>query len=127
MAESARAPAQELNLPNATAQAERRVVVRAPCGPETGARARGTGGELCCAGQVLDASPRGLGLLLPNPFDVGAVVVVELNCAGLPYGLVGVARVTRVAARPDGYLVGCALLSPLPGELLRLLSDRVPG
>jgi hypothetical protein len=127
MAEPARAPAQELNLSSPTAQADRRVVVRAPCGPETGARARGAGGERCCAGQVLDASPRGLGLLLPNPFDVGAVVVVELNCAGLPYGLVAVARVTHAAARPDGYLVGCALLSPLPGELLRLLSDRVPG
>jgi hypothetical protein len=38
-----------------------------------------------------------------------------------------VARVTRAAARPGGYLVGCALLSPLPGELLRLLPDRVPG
>ena len=127
MAEPAHAPTQELNLSSATAQAERRVVVRAPCGPETGARARGTGGELCCAGQVLDASPRGLGLLLPQPFDVGTVVVVELNCAGLRYGLVGVARVTHVAARPDGYLVGCSLLSPLPGELLRLLSYRVPG
>lgn len=127
MAEPARAPAQELNLSRATTQAERRVVVRAPCGPETGARARGAGGELCCAGQVLDASPRGLGLLLPQPFDVGTVVVVELNCAGLRYGLVAVARVTRAAARPGGYLVGCSLLSPLPGELLRLLSDRVPG
>jgi hypothetical protein len=127
MAEPIPAPAQELNLPNATAQAERRVVVRAPCGPETSARARGAGGELCCAGQVLDASPRRLGLLLPQPFDVGAVVLVELNCAGLRYGLVAVARVTRAAARPDGYLVGCSLLSPLPGELLRLLPDRVPG
>jgi hypothetical protein len=127
MAEPARALAQEMSLPNATAQAERRVVVRAPCGPETGARARGAGGELCCAGQVLDASPRGLGLLLPQPFDVGAVVVVELNCAGLRYGLVAVGRVTHAVACPDGYLVGCALLSPLPGELLRLLPDRVPG
>jgi hypothetical protein len=127
MAEPARAPAQEINRSDAAAQAERRVVVRAPCGPETGARARGAGGEHCCAGQVLDASPRGLGLLLPHPFDVGAVVLVELNCAGLRYGLVAVARVTRALARPDGYLVGCALLSPLPGELLRLLPDRVPG
>jgi hypothetical protein len=121
------APAQGLNLSDATAQAERRVVVRTPCGPEGGARARGTRGELCCAGQVLDASPRGLGLLLPRPFAVGAVVLVELNCAGLGYGLVAVARVTRAAARPDGYLVGCALLSPLPGELLRHLADGVPG
>jgi hypothetical protein len=126
MAEPIPVPAQELNLSSATAQAERRVVVRAPCGAETGARARGTEGELCCTGQVLDASTRGLGLLLPQPFDVGAVVLVELNCAGLRYGLVGVARVTRAAARPDGYLVGCALLSPLPDELLRLLPDRVP-
>ena len=127
MAEPARAPAQETSLCDAAAQAERRVVVRAPCGPEAGARARGTEGEDCCAGQLLDASPRGLGLLLPRPFDVGAVVLVELDCAGLRYGLVAVARVTRAAARPGGYLVGCALLSPLPGELLRLVSDRVPG
>lgn len=120
-------PAQKRNVSNATAQADRRVVVRAPSGPAAAARARGTGGELCCAGRVIDASPRGLGLLLPHPFDVGAAVVVELNCAGLRYGLVAVARVTHAAARPDGYLVGCSLLSPLPGELLRDLSDRVPG
>jgi hypothetical protein len=40
---------------------------------------------------------------------------------------VAVPRVTHAVARRDGYLVGCALLSPPPGELLRLLSDRVPG
>jgi hypothetical protein len=54
-------------------------------------------------------------------------VVVELTCAGLGYGVVAVARVVHAAARPDGYLLGCALLSSLPGELLRHLSDRAPG
>jgi hypothetical protein len=54
-------------------------------------------------------------------------VVVELNPAGLGYGVVAVARVTHAAPRPDGYLVGCALLGPLPGELLRHLSDGAPG
>jgi hypothetical protein len=50
-----------------------------------------------------------------------------LDCAGLRYGLVGVARVIQAAACPGGFRVGCALLSPLPGELLGHLSDRVPG
>ena len=127
MAEPGPEGALNVNLSDATTRAERRVVVRTLCGPAAGARARGAWGEFCCAGQVLDASPRGLGLLLPYPFDVGTVVLVELNCAGLGYGLVAVARVTRAAARPDGYRVGCSLLSPLPGELLRHLSDGVPG
>jgi hypothetical protein len=57
----------------------------------------------------------------------GAVVVVELHAADLRYGLVAVARVVHAAPHPDGYLVGCALLSPLPGELLRHLSGGAPG
>jgi hypothetical protein len=69
----------------------------------------------------------GLGLLPPRPFPPGAVVVVELNPAGLHYGLVAVARVAHAVARPDGYLVGRALLTPLPGELLWHLSDVVPA
>lgn len=117
------APALDVNPSRATAPAERRAVVRAPCGPGAGARA----GDFSCAGQVLDASPRGLGLVLPRPFPPGAVVVVELTAAGLRYGLVAVARVAHTAERPDGYLVGCALLSPLPGELLRHLSAGEPG
>jgi hypothetical protein len=75
----------------------------------------------------LDASPRGLGLLLPRPFPPGAVVIVELNPAGLRYGVVAVARVAHAAPCPDGHLVGCALRSPLPGELLRHLSAAEPG
>jgi hypothetical protein len=99
----------------------------APCGPGAGARAGGPSGEFACAGRVLDPSPRGLALLLPRLFPPGAAVVVELNPAGLRYGLVAVARVTHDAARPDGHLVGCALLSPLPGELLWHLCAEEPG
>jgi hypothetical protein len=53
-------------------------------------------------------------------------VAVELNAAGLRYGLVAVARVTQAAACPGGYRVGCSLLSPLPGELLRHLYGGAP-
>jgi hypothetical protein len=84
-------------------------------------------GDFSCASQVLDAFPYGLGLLLPRPFPPAAPVVGELNAAGLRYGVVAVARVVHLAARPDGYLVGCLLLSPLPGELLRHQSNVVPG
>jgi hypothetical protein len=88
----------------------------APSGPGAGARASGTRGEYSCAGRVPDASPRGLGLLLPRPPDLGAVVLVGPDCAGLRYGLVGLARVTQAAACPGGFRVGCAPLSPCPAS-----------
>jgi hypothetical protein len=116
-----------MNPSHATEPAERRAVVRAPVRAGAGARAGGPCGEFSCAGRVFDASPRGLGLLLHRPFPPGAAVVVELNPACLRYGVVAVAWVVHAAARPDGYLIGCSLLSPLPGDLLRHLSGGAPG
>jgi hypothetical protein len=103
---------------------DRRAVVRALCGPDARARA-GEFYEGCPRwGRVLDASPAGLGLLLPAPFRRGALLVVTLRGPGVGKPYSTLARVAYAEACPDGnYRVGCALNCPLPAEVLHMLTS----
>jgi hypothetical protein len=100
---------------------ERRAVVRAPCVLEARAYVGDFYEGLPRWARVLDASRQGLGLLLPEPFRPGALVVVDLRGPGQSYS--AVARVRHATACPDGnYRVGCALNAPLPAGVLDLLT-----
>jgi hypothetical protein len=95
------------------AACQRRAVVRCLCGPEASALRWG---------RVLDASPYGLGLLLPSPIDAGAVLVVELRHPGLSCPHAALARVAHATAQPGGFLVGCSLLRRLPAAVFQALT-----
>ena len=62
---------------------------------------------------VSDVSTGGIGLISARPFDLGTVLVLELGEAA-PGPVVLLARVVRIAARPDGsWRAGCVF----PGEV----------
>lgn len=112
-------------MPEHPAGGERRAVVRALCGPEAQAQAQASGffADPPRWGRVLDASPAGLGLLLPAPLERDTLLLVRLRCPGLRRAYSALARVAHATARPDGtYIVGCALLYPLPVEVFQLLT-----
>jgi hypothetical protein len=105
---------------------ERRAVVRAPCVPEAQAYVGEFYEGLPRWARVLDASPGGLGLLLPASFRPGALLVVDLRGPGQRYSAVG--RVRHATACPDGnYRVGCSLNSPLPAGVLDMLTAPAAG
>ncbi len=109
-------------MPEQTA-GDRRAVVRAPCAPEGQGRAADYYEGPARWGRVLDASPRGLGLLLPAPFRRGVLLAVDLRGPGLRQTYSTLARVSHATACPDGnYRVGCALNVPLPAEVLDTLT-----
>jgi hypothetical protein len=101
----------------------RRAVVRAPCPPEAQARAGEFYEGSTRWGRVLDASLAGLGLLLPEPFRRGALLVVTLRRPGMGKPYSTLARVAHATPYPGGsYRVGCAVNAPLPVEVLAMLT-----
>ncbi len=103
---------------------ERRAVVRALCPPGAYARLSGSFADSHRWGRVHDASPWGLGLLLAAPVEPGTVLIVCLHGPGLGRVRLRLARVTHATPQPDGaFLVGCALVEPLPAEVLQALAD----
>jgi hypothetical protein len=107
---------------------ERRSVVRAPCAPEARARASEFYEGSPRWARVLDASDAGLGLLLPAPFRLGALVEVVLRPPGRARPYSALARVRNATACPDGnYRVGCSLNSPLPAGVLAMLATPAAG
>ena len=111
-----------------TVPPDRRAVVRQLCGPESSCRLRAasTGGTLWA--RVRDASTGGLGLLVSRPLAPGSFLAVELRAPGMRYPLVLEARVAHATPQPDGsWLVGCALLSRLPQEMLPAVVSGRPA
>lgn len=105
---------------------ERRAVVRALCPPDACARVSRSLSDAPRWGRVVDASPYGLGLLLPAPFEEGTVLVVRLCRPGQRYLHPAVARVAHASALPDGtFRVGCSLMHRLPEEVLVGLTAEV--
>ena len=115
-------------MPEHPAAGERRAVVRAVCGPEAEARLGGFFDGPPQWGRVLDASPHGLGLLLPAPAKPGTLLLVQVRCPGLRRPYSALARVAHTTERPDRrYHVGCALVYPLPAEVLHRLTAGRAG
>ncbi len=110
-------------MPERPSGGERRARVRAVCTPEAQARLGGFFDGPPRWGRVLDASAAGLGLLLPAPAAPGTLLLVQLRCPGLHRPYSALARVAHATPRPDGaYHVGCALVYPLPAEVLQALT-----
>jgi hypothetical protein len=110
-------------MPERPPGGERRAVVRTVCVPEAQARLGGFFEGPPRWGRVLDASPYGLGLLLPTPAEPGTLLLVQLRCPGRHRPYSALARVAHAAQRPDGtYHIGCALVYPLPADVLKLLT-----
>jgi hypothetical protein len=109
---------------------ERRAAERRPTALWVSYREAAVEGVSCWRARLLDISPLGAGLLLPRPFQPGALLQLELlnrNWELIRQVLARVVHVQEAGAR--GWVIGCAFAAELDDLSLRLLhAERVrPG
>jgi hypothetical protein len=105
-----------------TCQAERRARVRFHCTLDTFCFPLQTAGEACCEGQVQDISQKGIGLVLNQPFEPGAILGIEMGYKVRRRSRILVARVIHITAQADGrWLVGCEFAFQLTDRDIKAL------
>ena len=101
---------------------ERRASKRHPCGPAVLALLHLDGRHATLEAAACDLSEGGIGLSLPYPLEVGAVVVLRLSGRDPANSTLMPARVAHVTEEPDGsWRVGCTFDRRLTAETLQSL------
>lgn len=102
--------------------AERRASVRYLCSLETACKTSAYGKEQRWAATVRDISKEGMGLTVPQKFEPGTVLGVELTNSEVDISYIVSAKVVHSHPQPDGaWRAGCVFIRKLTDEELQSL------
>jgi hypothetical protein len=101
----------------------RRATVRYRCAPATIGKLYLSGEQVSQNAWLQNLSATGVGIILPQPVDVGVFVTVQIKCIDPQQTYELSAHVVHAAQQVGGdWVIGCELLNPLSAEDLdRLL------
>jgi hypothetical protein len=102
---------------------ERRAAVRYPCDQDTFCQpiAARKGDDWRWPARIRDISLHGVGLLLSRRFEVGTILVIELQGTAKVCERMMIARVAHATPHEGEWVMGCQFINPLSEDELKEL------